>query len=116
MPLPVDMQTGTITGRFVDIGGTALQGTISFTPNVPKLYSKATGTTIVVTTRKVPLAPDGTLSVVLPATNDPDVTPAGFQYAVVEDFQGKVATGFKYNISVPQGSTVDLADISPSVP
>ena len=59
---------------------------------------------------------DGTISVVLPATNDPDLVPA-FQYSVTESIINSSASSRKYNITLPYnavGGTIDISDISPS--
>ena len=54
----------------------------------------------------------GAFSVILPATNDPDIVPTTFTYTVEESFPG----GRTYTISVPYDTvgSLDLADISPN--
>jgi hypothetical protein len=58
----------------------------------------------------VPLS-SGSFSVLLPATNDPDVVPNPFVYTVEESFP----RGRSYQISIPFTTvgSLDLADISP---
>jgi hypothetical protein len=62
---------------------------------------------------------DGTFSIDLPATDDPDVTPTGFVYEVTEHIVGPDGAYGRprFNISVPlatPGGVLDLADVAPT--
>jgi hypothetical protein len=116
MPLPVDFDTGTVIAKYVDFKGAVLSGSVTFTATEPRLHSQSTGTTIITRPLEVVIDPTGQINVVLPATNDPDIEPVGFQYVVKEDFTGPDRKSFTYSITVPFGATIDLADHSPVFP
>jgi hypothetical protein len=112
MALPADFQTGTVTGKFVDLTGDPVQGFLLFTPVVGRLVSPATDTIVIGETISADIDEDGELSVTLPATDDPDIEPTDFSYRVVEQFTG----GSTYYIEVPAGGTLDLSDVTISDP
>lgn len=107
MPLPVDYGTGIVTGTFTDTNGDPVVGTISFTPSASRLLG--TGAVILGDPITVPLDEDGSLSVTLPASDDPNVNPTDFTYRVDETFIGTV--GSTYFIDVLEGTTLDLSDV-----
>jgi len=107
MPLPVDYGTGTVTGTFTDTNGDPVVGTISFTPSASRLLG--TGAVILGDPVVVPLDDAGSLTVILPASDDPNVSPTDFTYRVDETFVGTV--GSTYFIDVLEGVTLDLADV-----
>ena len=110
MALTPDLQTCTLTGSFVDVNGDTVNGSIRFTPisividtdQNQILINRAITATLV----------SGAFSIVLPTTNDSDVSPQPFAYKVEEIFSG----GRTYYIVLPTGTgTVDLADLSAAV-
>ena len=64
----------------------------------------------------VQIAPDGTISGVPFATDDPNTSPTGFTYSVTEAFQN--APGRTYNVGLPSAAAqpIDLLAISPGSP
>lgn len=110
MPLATSLTTVTITGNYVNFEGTAIQGQIRFT--LGDVLRNGTDDQMVAPSSIVVPLSSGAFSVVLPATNDPDIIPNPFTYTVEESFSG----GRTYTISVPYTTvgSLDLADLSPS--
>ena len=108
MPLPTDYGTGVVTGTFTDTNGDPVVGTISFTPSASRLLG--TGAVILADPVVVDLDEEGSISVTLPASDDPNVNPTDFTYRVDETFVGVV--GSTYFIDVLEGTTLDLSDVA----
>lgn len=99
-----------VTGTYVTDSGVRVAGTVRFTPSQP-LRETATGNLVIPRTRGAVLRL-GMLSIDLPATDDPGLTPQNWFYHVVEDFPG----GRTFDLQLPRetlGDTVDLADFVP---
>lgn len=109
MPLPANFQTCTVTGKFIDIQGNPVSGSLTFTPQPTALLDQDVTTIIVTKPFTATLDSSGAFSIVLPATDDPDINPVDWTYAVSENFLG----GRKYNIYAPQSTTIDLSIVSP---
>lgn len=112
MPTITDLQIITLTGKFLKLDGSVGVGTVTF-QSVVTLVNTAANEIVVPATIVATLGVDGTFSVQLPATNDPDLDPVGWTYKVSEDVSGNKRT---YNVSLPYdapGSTLDLADLVP---
>lgn len=107
MPIPVDYGTGIVTGTFTDTSGDPVVGTVSFTPSASRLVG--TGAVILSEPVVVELDAGGSLSVTLPASDDPNVNPTDFTYRVDETFIGVV--GSTYFIDVLEGETLDLSNV-----
>lgn len=114
-----DLNTVTVTGTFLMLDGSFATGRVKFTPT-PSLQA------IIDTTAEQIIVPEvitatlngsGHISQVLPATNDPDVSPIGWLYNVVEIIDGRSTPGNRsYSIALPfdaAGGTVDLSRVSP---
>jgi len=110
MALGANLTTVQITGTYVDYEGNAIAGQIRFSTS--QVLRNGTDDQMVAPSVVVVPLTNGSFSVTLPATNDPDVVPNPFTYAVEESFAG----GRSYTISVPYTSagSLDLADISPA--
>jgi hypothetical protein len=104
------VSTVTITGNFVDFEGTPVAGQVKFTLGLV-LRNSVDDKMIVPSTVAATLDSNGSFSQVIPATNDPDVTPQGFTFTVEEAFP----RGRTYTISVPFDTvgSLDLVDLSP---
>jgi hypothetical protein len=97
-----------VRGRFVDLAKAAqllasygLTGPVKFTPSPRVLLD--VGTKQIISTSAFSVAPsatDGYFAIQLPATDDPDINPSGWTYAVTEP------TGRSYNIVVPINTPV----------
>lgn len=105
----------TVRGKYVGTDGNPVAGTVFFTPRANRLVDQAALTTVVGRSITATLASDGSFSVSLPATNDPDITGGSFTYTVREDFPG----GSTYDISVPISAIatgIDLSTVAPVAP
>jgi hypothetical protein len=111
MPIPVDFQTGTVNGRWVDLAGNPMTGTVTFTPVATRLISSGTDTIVIGRVFVEQIDSNGEISVELPATDDPDINPAGWTYKVEEKFTGAVKATFQYTITVPQGGVFNLKEV-----
>lgn len=114
--LPGDFTLITITGKFIDLAGNPVQGTVTFTPSYTKVLDDTANTvSIVPITLTATLDVTGAISINIPATDDPDVIPVGWSYLVSYNF----TDGFKqsYSIVVPfDGGSFDLSDVNPVDP
>jgi Right handed beta helix region/Periplasmic copper-binding protein (NosD) len=97
-----------LTGRFVDILGQPLAGTVTFTP-APAAVLVPTQQVIVLPAPRVVTLVAGAFDVVLPATDDPDGNPTGWTYTVAEGVPG----GRSYAIEAPRGVSQDLSQVAP---
>lgn len=114
MALPAGLSTVTVTGTYTHPDGAPFAGRIIFRPEPEVLTSAAHGTLILGDTETV-LDNNGQFTLTLLATDDPDVTPVGWTYRVVERWYD--APGRDYPLALPAATpTVDLADIAPTAP
>jgi hypothetical protein len=110
MALGASLSTVTITGTYINYSGDAIEGQIRF--QTSEVLRNGTDDQMVAPSVVVVPLIAGAFSVTLPATNDPDVVPNPYTYAVEESFAG----GRSYTISIPFNTvgSLDLADISPT--
>jgi hypothetical protein len=110
MALGASLSTVTITGTYINYTGDAIEGQIRF--QTSEVLRNGTDDQMVAPSVVVVPLIAGAFSVTLPATNDPDVVPNPYTYAVEESFAG----GRSYTISIPFNTvgSLDLADISPT--
>lgn len=110
MPLPTNLTTVTVTGRFVDSQGAPIQGSITFS-STQILTDRGENVFVVPKSIKVTLDAAGAFSVVLPTTNDPDVEPVNWVWTASEGWAG----GRTWTFLLPESlaPTVDLTDIAP---
>lgn len=116
MALPASFDTITVTGRYVDFLGQPGSGTLLFEP-VLDGWLKSIDTDTIIIPKPVPvsLQPDGTFSVDLPYSNDPEIIPT-FTYRVTERVSGSTRA---FNIELPillTDPSVNLADLAPVGP
>lgn len=109
MKFPADLVTIVVTGTYTDIGGNALDGTVSFhsTEVVKDTVGKVVLSTAPVTAR---LDKYGRFSVILPCTDNVNLSPAGFKYHVSENITGLQRN---YQILLPStlGARVDITQV-----
>lgn len=101
-----------VTGRFMEIDADNVNGYLSFTPSPARMIDAKALATIVKSEYRVYLDATGRFKAMLPATDDPDVTPIDFTYEVVEHFPG----GQTYSIEVPliyADMGVDISALEP---
>jgi hypothetical protein len=110
MALGPNLSTVTLTGNYVDFEGNPIEGQIRF--SIGQVLRNGTDDQLVAPSSIVVPLSSGSFSVLLPATNDPDVVPNPFVYTVEESF----SRGRSYEITIPYDTvgSLDLADISPS--
>lgn len=115
MALPSNVDHGTVVGYFEDALGNALAGTIYFTPQFSNARdTTSTPKTIILPSQATATLTQGAFSVVLVATDDPDLNLTTWNYLVTPKFTGPNApTMAPFNIAVPMNTTTDLADAAP---
>lgn len=117
MPLPSDMDTVTVTGTYVGVDGSPAQGSVTFTA-VTRLRSAATHTSILPSRVVGTLDGSGHLSVQIPATDDPDITPPGWVWQVEENLGSSSGPIYQraYTMLAPTGQDIDLTNVQPAEP
>lgn len=112
MALTANLSTVTVGGQYVDVAGNPIAGQIKFTPRA--ILVDTSGDQVIVNrTITVDLDANGEFTVVLPVTDDTDISPVDFTYRVEEAFSG----GRTYDITLPSTpSTQNLADKVPAAP
>lgn len=108
MSLPADFGTGTVTGHWVTSRGLDARGRVVFTPR-PNFMVSVGEQMIVLPNPVTATLRDGAISVVLPATDDVDITPVGWTWRVECQISGLDIAPF--DIVLPEGSTVDLSSV-----
>lgn len=112
MPASVnDLNYITVTGIYQSYTGTPLTGTVSFMPSTV-LLDIAAGVIMMPVVFTATLDSNGAFSIDLPATDDPDITPSGWTYAVQEN----VPSGRRYSISIPYNSPGGIISLLSVVP
>lgn len=106
---PSNWQGCTVTGTYVGLDGTPMVGTIVFSARPAVLFDYSQFKVIVPRGLQVPLDANGHFSIVLPATDDPDISPLDWTYLVTE----QIPNGRSYDIEAPQNQTVDITQAAP---
>lgn len=115
MPLPVNVQTGVVVGKYISTkGGTPITGTVSFTPSFTKaLDGTATPPVTLLPEKETAiLDANGAFTITLVATDDADLGLGAWTYKV--DFAFGTFTVPSFSVAVPQGTTVDLTTVAPA--
>lgn len=116
MPLPPQLNLVTVHATYpVHPGGAAETGSVTFYPGVRHLQVPAADAIVTLSPVKATLDATGAISVQLPATNDPDTSPTGWTWRVVEDLAGRPVRSRFIALDHAAG-TVELADIPDAVP
>jgi hypothetical protein len=111
MALSPNLSTTTVTGNYVDVEGNPIAGQVKFTPR-PVLIDGVANQIIIPRTIVATLDNLGSFSIILPVTDDEDLIPVNWTYQVEEAFSG----GRTYDITIPTGLSIDLADVVPAQP
>lgn len=116
MPLPSNYSVRTVHGKWIALpDGSPATGTVTFTASVAHLVSSSDELVILTKPITVTLDSSGEATAELPTTDDPDVSPTGFTYSVVEQFSEDEQRA--YSIDVPAGTEpVELATVIPVAP
>jgi hypothetical protein len=124
MSLPANVNYGTVTGTFITAvadgpdddslpDAVPCTGKVLFTPTASKLLNVTATPPVTIFPKSIAAVLDvnGAFSVVLVATDDPDLNPVGWQYVVSFALSGITVPAF--NIDVLMNTTIDLASASP---
>lgn len=117
--LPPSLDLVQVTGRWVLIDGTPVHwGTVTLVPSVPRLVAAPDDTVVLASPIVLRVGPDGTVSGMVPATDDPDIIPVGWYYQVsVQLNNGTCTWGYGFDLQVPHdGGPVDLTEVTPPGP
>lgn len=107
VPLPVGLDTVTLTGTYQDVLGNPLSGFIRFEGPT---WLVDTTNDIVFTSNEVVQLVNGSFSVELAATDATGVIPSPFTYQVIEVIEGM--RPHRYRISLPKSNpTADISDL-----
>lgn len=101
-----------VHGTYVKLDGTPVRGKVVFTPRPTRFTSVGQLTNIVGRAFVATLDVNGSFSIELPATDDPDIIPDEFSYAVREIF----TNGRSFDIVVPQSTPLEGIDIVTAAP
>lgn len=115
MSFPVSITKITIGATFIKSDGSPCTGMVTFRPSTTAVVDEYIFPTKPI---NAPLHPDGSFSVSLVATDDPDWDIPGATYEVIERING-VDPWRTYNIQVPYdspGGLLDLATVAPVDP
>jgi hypothetical protein len=116
MPLPANVTTVTVLGTFLTPEGNPSTGIVTFTPSA---WLNNPGANIAIPNSSVSktLGTAGDFTVLLPVTDDTDLSPENWVYNVSEVIDG---VSQNYNILLPgtaaPGGTAFLADLVPAAP
>jgi hypothetical protein len=108
MALPGNLSTITLTGTYIDFTGGAIAGQVQITLS-DVLINSAADRIIIPSTITAVLDVNGSFSLTVPVTDDPDINPAAFSYTFDEAFLG----GSSYTITLLSslGASVDITDL-----
>lgn len=111
MALPASIDRVEVRAAYVDLAGEPVSGHLEFTITPAALIAIPELVFVMPRMLRADIDPEtGRVSVTLPATDDPDVTPTAFTYQVAEKLVGVV--GRTYSIAVPiaaRNKGIDLA-------
>lgn len=103
-----------VTGRYLEIDGTPAVGYLTFKPSPVRMTDAKALVTVLQSEYFVQLGGDGSFSIKLPATDDPDITPFDFTYEVAEHFED--GTNNTWNVEIPiiyADMGVDISTLTP---
>lgn len=112
MTLPADWATVRVTAHYLLRDGSVPTGTVTFSS--PQVL-RADGAIVMPVDIVATLDGTGAIDIQLPATNDPDVSPAGWAYTVQERIDGCAGRRFAMAVDA-DGGDIDLATVAPVVP
>lgn len=113
MSLPSNWTLVPITGTFTNLDGTPASGRIYFASQQVVVVD---GVTVVPRIQYADLDSSGSFTISLASTDDPDTSPTGWAYQVIESLNAKNGRA-PYYIFVPYNSSgVNLATVAPVVP
>jgi hypothetical protein len=115
MALPIEYDTVNVYREYVNLDGTVPTGTVEFAGKI-RARAVTSGKTILPTTIVAPIDADGRISVNLPATDDPDISPHGnWTYTVTEKFT-RGTSGAPFELVVPIAAKTSGIDLGSYLP
>lgn len=111
MTLPADWSTVRVTARYLLRDGSVPTGTVTFSS---QQILRADGAIVMPVDIVAQLDGNGAIDLQLPATNDPDISPAGWAYTVQERIDGCAGRRFAMAVDAA-GGDIDLATVAPVV-
>lgn len=117
MPVPASITYLTVTDRYVDASGTAMSGTVTFTPQATRIVDTADGVSVAAAPVRASLDGTGNLSVSLMSGDDTDVDPSGWTYLVEENLvsaSSKVTNTYLIALTSVMSSPQGLAELVPA--
>jgi hypothetical protein len=113
MPWPADLTTKTVTSSYPN-NGTGLNGWCSFVPTAD--LADSTGLAILRAAPMQEQVTNGVMApIVLPCTDNADLSPSGWAWTVVENLQGAPPRVWSFFLPHTLPSTVDLSALTPLV-
>lgn len=106
---PPSWRKSTLRGKFVGTDGVVQVGTLTFTQSPAAVTVPADDVIVPARPLTAQLDSTGAFTLVVPASDDPSITPNGWTYIVVENWDG----GRTYPVEAPLGQIVDLNDVAP---
>jgi hypothetical protein len=111
--IPVDLTTITVTGTYTDAAGNALAGSVQFA--APVEVCDSTGHVVISTVPVTVSLVSGAFSVVLPCSDNADLSPTSFAYNYTEQL---TALGYARTIPVALphtlGTSIDISQLIPA--
>lgn len=114
MALPGNVSTVLVTGRYIDVTGAPVRGSVTFDLDTP-LANSGASVIITETAYTVPLDGTGSFSAALPATDDPDNAPSGWVWRLTPNFDGAPAP-FTFELPASLAPSVDISLLAPALP
>lgn len=115
MALPADVATRAVHGKWVNMAGAAMAGTVTFAPSAARLVDGAYQTVIAGTVVTATLDVNGEITATLVCTNDADLDGGPFTYLATVAFSGNAASTYTFSFELPTSpsSTLELATVTP---
>ena len=104
----------TVNGLMPEIDGTFAKGHVAFYSSVPVMSSEDE-TVVVPSYKLVQIGVDGTFTIDLPASDDPDWTPVGWTYKVVVNYNG---SRYSFNTVIPYDANdgeINFSELLPAL-
>jgi hypothetical protein len=111
--VPTNVGSVTVTGTFINLAnGAPASGTVTFEPAPCQLVDASADAILIGIPVVAALDADGSFTVELAATDDPDLNPVDWTYLVTVRLTYP-SRGWRFAMAAPAGATIDLADVVP---
>lgn len=116
MPLPGNLTTKSLHCKFINLDGSNASGTVILDSAPYTLRDPSDNSIIPVGTLRGDLSSGEYTFTNVPVCDDPDIAPVGWAYTVTEIIVGRPVRIYLIQLLSADPSTVELADIIPTVP